>query len=56
VHPENTEYLMFIFVYNIMGSGATWSDFVHGAGLLGGMHVDFIKAREKNLPQKHVFY
>lgn len=48
VHTENMEHLIFMFVYNIMSSGARWSDFVQGAGLLGGIHIDLIKARKKN--------
>lgn len=47
MHSENTKHLIFMFAYNIMSSGARWSDFVHGAGLLGGMHIDLIKDRKK---------
>lgn len=35
-----------------MSSGDRWSDFVQGAGLLGGIYIDTIKARKKKLTSK----
>lgn len=46
-HTKNMEHLIFMFVYSIMSSGDRWSDFVQGAGLQGGIHIDTINARKK---------
>lgn len=55
VHTENMEHLIFMFVYNIRSSEDRWSDFVQGAGLLGGIHIDTIKARKRKINIKNVF-
>lgn len=47
VHTKNMEHLIFMFVESILSSGDRRSDFVQGAGHLGGIHIDTIKARKK---------
>lgn len=46
VLPENTEHLIFMFVYNTLISGAKWYDFVHDSGLLRGIHIHLVNARK----------